>query len=334
MPADAFLPAPGDPVLVILEQETGGGGVRARLADPALPHLSLMDQGVTRGDGVFETALAVADDAGALRLRKFDAHLGRLASSAAALGLPVPEAGAWEDAVATGLRAYAAATQVRPGDRLSVRLTATRGPETAPGTAPRPSAWALLTPVPAPDEAERRTGVRVLLLERGLDTAAAERAPWLLTGAKTLSYAVNMAALRHARANDADDVVFTSADGMLLEGPTSTVLLVRRTADGERELVTPLRRQGILAGTSQAVVFAAAEAAGWRLGYGPLVPADLEDVEGVWLASSVRGVLPVRSVDGRPLPVDPGLTARLQAWLDADGDPGAHVHGDPVPAAG
>ena len=71
--------------------------------------------------------------------------------------------------------------------------------------------------------------------------------------------------------------MFTSADGYLLEGPTSTLLIARRGADGTRRLVTPLRQQGILAGTSQSVIFAAAQAEGWALGYGPLVPADLEE---------------------------------------------------------
>ncbi|MCZ6938991.1 aminodeoxychorismate lyase, partial [Micrococcus luteus] len=221
-----------------------------------------------------------------------------------------------------------------PGDRLAVRLTVTRGPDAAPGGVPVPTAWALLSPAPAIEDEERQRGLRVLLLDRGIDSQAPERSPWLLTGAKTLSYAVNMAALRHARDHGADDVVFTSADGYLLEGPTSTVLIVRTGEDGVRRLLTPLRQKGILAGTSQAVIFAAAHADGWELGYGPLVPADLKGAEGVWLVSSVRGVLPVRAVDGVEIPVDHELTGMLQAHLDADGDPGRHVSGDPVPTAG
>lgn len=329
MPSTDHSPAPGEPVLVLLTAGPGGAPT-PRLADPAAPHLTVTDQGATRGDGLFETALAVADASGVFAMRKPGAHLGRLAASAAALLLPVPEAPVWEEAIAAGLAAYADAKEVAEGDRLAVRLTVTRGPEVGPGEPPRPSAWVLLSPAARPDPAERRAGVRVLLLDRGLDSTVAERAPWLLTGAKTLSYAVNMAALRHARAHGADDVVFTSADGYLLEGPTSTLLISRRGADGARRLVTPLRQKGILAGTSQSVIFAAAQAEGWALGYGPLVPADLEGADGLWLVSSVRGVLPIRAVDGREVPVDQELTELLQGWLDADVDPGDHLTGDPV----
>ena len=45
---------------------------------------------------------------------------------------------------------------------------------------------------------QRQSGVRVLLLDRGFTVDAATTSPWLLAGAKTLSYGVNMAALRYA----------------------------------------------------------------------------------------------------------------------------------------
>ena len=91
-----------------------------------------------------------------------------------------------------------------------------------------------LRPVAAPDAGSARPGIDVILLDRGYDSDVGERAPWLLLGAKTLSYAVNMAALRYAHKQGADDVIFTSADGRVLEGPTSTVLLahVETSDDG------------------------------------------------------------------------------------------------------
>jgi 4-amino-4-deoxychorismate lyase len=40
---------------------------------------------------------------------------------------------------------------------------------------------------------------------------------------------------------------------------------------------------------------------------------DLPSTDGVWLASAVRGVLPLVQLDGVPLPHDPALTAHLAA---------------------
>ena len=76
---------------------------------------------------------------------------------------------------------------------------------------------------------QRANGVSVVTLDRGVSRDAARRAPWLLLGAKTLSYAVNMAALRHADSLGAEDVVFISTDGYVLEGPTSTVVLAEQS---------------------------------------------------------------------------------------------------------
>lgn len=347
-----FTPESGGSVAVFLEPSTGG--LTTRVADPRRPAVLVTDQGLTRGDGIFETMTAVAGPDGH-RIRKEDSHLQRLLSSAGSLGLAVPDAADWRRAAAAGLEAYAAGN---PGQDAVVKLVATRGPEgsaggghyvrgtadlgsdgeltdatATPGTAPDAASltgtyWVLVSPVSPGLAAAGQRGVSVLLLDRGFDSGASERAPWLLMGAKTLSYAVNMAALRYASAQGADDVIFVSSDGKVLEGPTSTVLLARRvpTADGGQtvELVTPLRSSGILPGTSQGTIFAAAQAAGWELGYGPLEPADLYDADGVWLVSSVRGVAPVTRLDGTALDVDRELTDRLAAFLDEDRAPGQH----------
>ncbi|NUP59290.1 MAG: aminodeoxychorismate lyase, partial [Pseudarthrobacter sp.] len=190
----------------------------------------------------------------------------------------------------------------------------TRGAEGAP----TPTSWVQVSPAGGAGRRQRETGIDVILLDRGYDSDVAERAPWLLLGAKTLSYAVNMAALRHAHKQGADDVIFLSSDGRVLEGPTSTVLLaqVERSADGTtvKRLVTPRLDSGVLPGTSQGALFAAAKEAGWELGYGPLVPQDLLDADAVWLISSVRLLAPVNRIDGKDIgspAVQKELTAEL-----------------------
>ncbi|MET4059872.1 4-amino-4-deoxychorismate lyase [Arthrobacter sp. UYP6] len=275
-----------------------------RIADAAVPQLRATDLGATRGDGIFESMLAV-DGAP----RKMTAHLDRMESSALALDLELPARETWERAVATAL----AELTIREGTgEAVVKLLLTRGVEGADA----PTAWVAASPAPAGARERTARGLDVLLLDRGYDSTVAERAPWLLLGAKTLSYAVNMAALRYAKANGADDVIFTSSDGKVLEGPTSSVILAVQE-DGQKMLLTPELESGILPGTTQRALFDAAEAAGWARGYGPLEPAHLMEADAVWLVSSIRLLAPVTSIDGTPISSSPALTEELTELLRA-----------------
>ncbi|MBP2412500.1 4-amino-4-deoxychorismate lyase [Arthrobacter stackebrandtii] len=295
-------------VLVFLDPVHPAG----RLADASIPTILATDQGLTRGDGVFESLLAVNGVP-----RKMQAHLDRLAVSARTMDLSIPGAGEWQAAIATALTAYAAASP--DGGQCVVKLISTRGPEGADS----PTSWVTVAPVSPSAAAQREKGLAVVLLERGYDSDIAARAPWLLMGAKTLSYAVNMAALRHAHSVGADDVIFTSNDELVLEGPTSSVLLAHISDDSGipvKRLITPHLDTGILPGTTQGALFAAAREAGWELGYGPVTPADLLDADAVWLISSLRLLAPVNSIDGQEIgnaATRAALTAELSALLAA-----------------
>jgi 4-amino-4-deoxychorismate lyase len=275
--------------------------------DPTRPQLLVTDQSATRGDGVFETLLYRHG-----RIREEEAHLRRLAGSALALDLELPEASHWRAAMQLALgRFHEGAGE---GAEASIRLTASRGVPGEGGTF-----WVLVSAVSrsAATAHGPSDGLRVVLLDRGYDAAAADRAPWLLAGAKTLSYAINMAAQRWAQSHEADDAIFVTSDGRVLEGPTSSVLIARRSTSGEVTLLTPELETGILAGTTQAAAFEVAAAAGWKLGYGPLTPADLLAADGVWLVSSVRLAAAVTSIDGVSVPCDPELHRVLVEGLDA-----------------
>jgi len=291
----ADLPGTDSPVLVMIDCRTG----RHALADASAPQLRVDDATVAYGDGVFETLLA-SDRV----LRKPEAHLRRLAASAATAELEMPEAQVWRDAVATALRAH------RPCAELLVRLVLGRGPAGGTGTA-----WVYAADCSGRFDAVRRAGVDALLLERGCEAAHGARAPWQLLGAKSLSYAANMAALRHARRQGADDVVFVSTDGLILEGATSNVIVARREGDAVA-LLTPPADGSLLPGTTQAALFEAANARGWRTGYAALTPDDLYTADGVWLSSSLRLLAPVNRLDGRALARSQALDEALFALLD------------------
>ena len=264
------------------------------LADPDAPLLRADDLGVMRGDGVFETVLVV--DGAACEL---EAHLARLARSAQMLDLPEPAPDAWRACLGAVIDAWT-------GEReMVLKLVLTRGVE---GTG-RVTGFATGSPVPPVLAAQRHGGVSVVTLTRGIVPELVADAPWLLVGAKTLSYAVNMAALRHAAAVGADDVVFTAPGGTVLEGPTATVVIAQ-----DRTLRTPPRESGILPGTTQGALFRAAAAAGWDTRMERIGVDELRGADGVWLASSVRLLTRVHTLDGEVLP-DSGRGAELTRLL-------------------
>jgi 4-amino-4-deoxychorismate lyase len=269
-------------------------GAPFHTADPGSPQLSVLDFAATRGDGIFESISVIAGIPHAL-----DAHLSRFESSAAILDLPTPDRAIWRGAIAAAL------AELDSAPEAYIRAVLSRGIE---GTG-QPTGWVYAAP--SPDYTRVRTeGVRVVFLDRGYPRNVESTSPWLLAGAKTLSYAVNRAALREAARRDADDVVFVSSDGYVLEGPTSSVLFLR----GER-LGTPGSGSGILPGTTQDDVFQWAASAGLSTGFENLTPAELRTTDAAWLVSSSRHAVPIISLDGAPHPVRWDITTAINAFL-------------------
>lgn len=275
-----------DQVLVTLD-----GAVQ----DADAPLLRADDLAAVRGDGIFETIL-VRDGAACV----IERHLARFANSASMLDLPRPDLDAWRSAIAIALGEWGAE---REG---AMRLVLSRGRESGGG----PTAYVSVGPVADRVAAARRDGVSVCTLDRGFSVDVVETAPWLLLGAKTLSYATNMAALRYAQARDFDDVIFTSSEGRVLEGPRSTVLIARG-----RTLLTPPVEHGILPGTTQQALFEVAGAHRFRCEMAALRPVDLIAAEGIWLLSSVTLAARVHTLDGLVLPV-PAIADELSELVD------------------
>ncbi len=266
--------------------------------DPDVPLLCGDDLAAVRGDGVFETLL-VRDGRACL----VEAHLQRLTHSAGMLDLPEPDLAAWRAAIATAASHWAASTP----DEAALRLVYTRGRES--GSAP--TAYVTVQPLADRVADARRDGISAVVLDRGLPSAGTDAMPWLLAGAKTLSYAVNMAALRHAARLGADDVVFVSSDGHILEGPRSTVVIASDDC-----LLTPPPWYPILRGTTQQALFEVARGKGFDCDYRALTLADLSAAQGVWLISAITLGARVHTLDGRRLPPAP-LSGEFAALVDA-----------------
>jgi len=261
--------------------------------DPSAPALSVGELSTQRGDGIFES-IGVVDG----HAQEVEPHLERLAHSARICELPAPNLAQWRQAV------LAAAAECPPGECV-IKLILSRGVEHGP----TPTAWVTVATA-ADNSGVRARGIRVVTLDRGYDIGAPARAPWLLLGAKTLSYATNMAAIREAHRRGADDAVFVSSDGFLLEGPTSSLVL----RFGDR-FVTPEPGAGILHGTTQLSLFAWLAEQGFDTGYETLPVSALREADAAWLLSSVRLAAGITAVDGDPVPFDADFTASINRYL-------------------
>lgn len=260
------------------------------------------DLGIVRGDGVFDVAHGYAGE-----FANLDANLERLANSARILSLPEPDAAGYR-------RAVAALTEAWDWDaapETTLRMVLTRGPETENPATRQPSAWAMISAI-SEHVVRERDGVRVLVLDRGIEAEETSDLPWLLPGAKSLSYGINMAAKRWAAAHGADDALFVSPSGRLLEGPTSSLVL-----DIDGELVTPIQ-EGILRSLTIQAMMDRAPAAGLAARFDTLELADLERARGGWLVSTGRILAPIIELDGKSFPVSP-LHAQLAKLLEVPG---------------
>ncbi|RAV00428.1 aminodeoxychorismate lyase [Mycobacterium colombiense] len=275
------------------------------MRSPDAPLLHADDLAAVRGDGVFETLL-VRDGRACL----IEPHLQRLTQSAALTDLPAPDLPRWRSAIDAATRQWCAGT----ADEGAMRLIYSRGREG--GSAP--TAYVMVNAVPERVTAVRRGGLAAVTLDRGLPATGVDAMPWLLAGAKTLSYAVNMAALRHAARQGAGDVIFVSTDGYILEGPRSTVVIATapETPEDHPCLLTPPPWYPILRGTTQQALFEVARDKGYDCDYRALRVADLVAAQGVWLISSMTLAARVHTLDGRALPQAP-MAAEFAELIDA-----------------
>ena len=247
------------------------------------------DRGLTLGDGLFETLLAVEGGLAHAAL-----HFRRLAASAAALGLPPPPEANRLVAVA---RESLARTRLDRG-RAAVRLTLSAG-RSARGLARDPSAAArlLITASPAP---EAGTPVR-------LATVSVRRNPASPASRhKTLSYIDSVMALRQAHEAGADEAVMFNTRGR--PACAAAANLVFRI-DGE--MVTPPLSEGVLAGTTRTRLLEALPEMVERR----LTRTEARRADALVLTNALRGIRPALSWDGRDLPGSGALKARLEAGL-------------------
>jgi len=248
------------------------------LVDPAEPLLRADDEALLRGRAAFETTRVYAG-----KPFRLDEHLVRLATSAARIELPAPDLAAFRELVETALAGI---------EDASLRLVWTPGPSGAAS----PVGFAIFAEVPDDHEPLRERGMSLVSLPIGVPYELRAKAPWILGGVKSTSYAVNMAATAEAKRRGADDAIFLAANEVVLEGPTTNIWW-----RSGQTLFTPSLDTGILAGIIREFVIEAAPERGYEIAEGIYTRSQLAAAEEAFTSSSVRELMPVVLLDGSPI---------------------------------
>jgi branched-chain amino acid aminotransferase len=255
------------------------------LVDPTSPALSVLDHGVTVGDGVFEVLKVVDNNPFAMTR-----HLRRLTRSARGLGLPEPDQGLVRQAV----KATLAAEDVDEG---LVRITYTAGISPLGSNRATESPTLIVVAKSEPPR-PRRTAVVTVPWPRN------ERGA--LSGLKTTSYGENVVALAYAAEREASEAIFANTAGMLCEGTGSNVFCVF-----EGVVATPPLSSGCLAGITRELVIE-----WYDVHERDITMTELTEADEVFLTSTTRDVQAVKRLNGKSRgKKQPVTKAVLEEWV-------------------
>lgn len=277
--------------------------VNGVVTDAAEARVSVLDNGFTFGDAVYETLRTYGH-----RPFHLDRHLARLRRSADRLRIRIPED---DRELAQRVDALLARATGHPESYL--RLIVSRGVGDISYNFDRvqgPTIVMVTKPlVPLPD-AYYRDGIAVIV------SSVQRNHPSALDPAiKSCNLLNNALAMQEAQDKGALEPIMLNANGDVAEGAGSNVFVVK---DGT--LVTPTLDAGILPGVTRAVVLERAQALGIPAREGTIRVPDLLAADEAFITSSLKEVAPVRTVDGRPVgggrpgPVTRRLLADYRAY--------------------
>jgi branched-chain amino acid aminotransferase len=255
--------------------------------------VSVEDRGFLYGDGFFETLRA--EDGRVLFLEE---HVKRLRASAQAFRINFPDQIPLKERltrllVANGLSRGAAA----------VKILLTRGETAGLGlpTTPSPTMVIWARPYQPPVPEEYQVGWPLVVFP--------ERRTTFVGGHKSLNYLFYLAARQYALDQGAKEALILEADGLVSEGAATSLIVALH----DRFLMTD--SPSALPGVTVAVLARALERQGKNLERARLQLSQVQQADGLWLANSLMGIMPVSSLMGRSVPLAPEKTRFLQECL-------------------
>ena len=288
--------------------------IDGRPVPAAEARVPVLDRGFLYGDSVYEVTRTVGQ-----KPLFYELHRARLASSAAGIGMTLPRQAEIDAAVSDTIQAAAVADSapdstrppVEGGRDFYLRIIVTRGGgelDLDPAAADAPRLLVLVKPLTMPNPQLYREGASLATVSQRRN-APGHVPPEVKSG----NYLSSVLALSAARRRGAYEALMLDLHGQLCEGASSNFFAVI----GGR-LCTPPRSAGILAGITRGVLLKLANGHSIPVSEEPLSLVDALAAEEAMITSSIRGVMPVTTIDKHPIGSGrPGpITRRLMHHYD------------------
>lgn len=258
--------------------------------------VSVEDRGFLYGDGFFETLRA--EDG---RLFFLEEHLKRLRASAQAFSLSFPQGISWEKRVQELLEANGLLTGF-----AAIKILLTRGEADGLGlpAASSPTLVIYARPYVPPSQEEYTTGWPVVVFP--------ERRTTFIGRHKSLNYLFYLAARQFALNQGAREALILEADGSVSEGAATSLVLLM-----DDLIISPVASSA-LPGVTLTVLARSLKRRGKDLEQTPIHLSHLGIANGLWLANSLMGLMPVSSLEGTPLPLSQETSRFLTDCLAAE----------------
>lgn len=250
--------------------------------------VSAFDRGLGYGDGLFETIRFAGRDA-----PLWTRHMQRLAEGCRRLGLPLPD----PDLLLAEARAVS-----RQLSQAVVRITLTRGVGERgyrPPARVAPTRIVAAFEPPQVAEIDCNDGLRARVCGARLAHQP------LLAGLKHLNRLEQVLARSEWDDPAIADGLMCDADGAVICATAANLFVVL-----EGEVATPVLDRCGVAGVARAEILAVLPHVNVR----PIRLEELTGADELFLSSSVRGILPVRELDGRVFAVGPVTRALQSHW--------------------
>ena len=278
--------APANPLAAYADRQVWVDGTLTPALDAKV---SVFDHGLLYGDGVFEGIRIYGG-----RILKLATHLRRLDESARAIRLNLPYS---TEELTAACRETVEANGLTNG---YIRLVATRGPGSLgidPVPCPRPSVFIIAATIQLYPQSYYDEGLSVI------SSSVVRNHPQALSPRiKSLNYLNNILAKIEALDAGVLESVMYNLQGNVAEASADNLFIVRPdTNNGDPVVWTPPLSAGCLEGVTRNLVIGLARDAGLRVREEDITRHDLYTCDEFFLTGSGAEVVPVVTIDRRPV---------------------------------